>query len=343
MCNAFEHSYEELDQIQELLFEDFSSIYLIEANKSPKLIKRSELERNTRGFATPTSPESGKRRIQRGENAKLMKYDFHKKEAQQKFGTQYNMVSYRVKSQEETEKKSGGHVGYVVYNASNRNVKQVWCSCKDFFFRLWAPYASAEFATFDIEKPYADHVKKKHNREWTNETNPEGTLFLCKHLYRAMTDVLDMENLSRISLAREEEVTEEEQELRNQIQTDIRAQDTAEDQTDEVKPAEPVGEPEVPPTDTEVPNEEPAPVEAPIQQKAPVKKVAPQKPIVPPKKPVPSKFEDEYDKFIDDLEKEDEKELRNYEKKKQIKNRSTTTVTKRDVANMIQDKLRGTK
>ena len=358
MCNSFEHSYHLLNEVENFSFDEFDEVYLVEANKNPKLLKKSDLERQTRGFKSKSNSESGKDRIKRGKKAKLYKYDFHKKDAKDKFGSQYQMVSYSVKSNENTEKKNehGGQKGYIVYNASNRNVKRVWCSCKDFFYRLWAPYAQADFSTFDLDKPYSEYVAKHknketgeleaHNKDWTDETNPEGTLFLCKHLYRAMTDILDMNNLARIALARDEKVTEEEQELRDQIQTDIQNQGEGGENPalapapTKEPPSEPVEEPVFPEDEpTPAPAPKPAP-KAPVAPQKPVEK----KPVVKPKKPEPSEFEKEYDKFVDDVDKEEEQELRDYEKEKKIREQKPNKVIKRkDVVDLVKDKLHGEK
>jgi hypothetical protein len=337
----------------EYILESFNEIYLIEANKKPKLLQKANLQRATKRFRSSTNPESGKHRVQKAATSKLMKYEFHKKEAKEKFGNQYNIVSYRVLSKENTEKTADGHHGYIAYNASNRNIKQVFCDCKDFFFRLYAPYVSAEFATFDLDKPYSDYLIKKHNTKWTDETNPKGTLFLCKHLYRAMTDILDMENLSKIALARQKGVSEEEQELRDTIEADIRAQGETGGVPAEVKPPKPVpGEelddvaepteevPVEPVVEPEAPEEEPTP--APEPEPAPAAPVAQPKPL--PKKPKPaapekvepSEFEKEYDKFVGDIKQDEKDEEHEYEREKRLREKAVKST---DIKDLIKNKL----
>lgn len=326
-CNPFEFDYDFLSEMESFKFDNFNDIFLIEANKTPKLLKQKDMERSTRNYQTRTNPASGKMRLQRGDNSKLMKYDFDQKTAKEKFGNQYGMIVYNVKSSENSEGKADGQHGYIVYNKANKNIKQVWCSCSDFYWRLWAPYASAGFSTFDIDKKFEKWAKKGHTQEWTNETNPEGTLFLCKHLYRAMTDVLDMNNIEKIALARDTSLTQEEQELRSTIEKDIRQQGTGEEKTPE--PTKPVPQEEpapvipVEPTPAEQKSEPEQKVVVPVKPK-PVAKSKPEQKVPMQKKKIPSTFEKEYDKFVDDLEQEEEAELKAYEEKKKSQSKEDT-------------------
>jgi len=76
------------------------------------------------------------------------------------------------------------HWGYVIHDGND--VKQVFCDCMDFFYRLYAPMVKAGLATWDIPAKYKKRMEKfikPHNHAWTNDTNPTGKLYVCKHIY----------------------------------------------------------------------------------------------------------------------------------------------------------------
>jgi len=81
------------------------------------------------------------------------------------------------------------HWGYVKHQGDD--VKEVFCDCKDFFYRLYAPMVKNGLATWDIPAKYKKRLNKfvgVHNREWTKETNPTGKLYVCKHLYALLQE-----------------------------------------------------------------------------------------------------------------------------------------------------------
>jgi len=81
------------------------------------------------------------------------------------------------------------HWGYVIHDGND--VKQVFCDCMDFFYRLYAPMVRAGLATWDIPAKYKKRMEKfikPHNHEWTKETNPNGKLYVCKHLYALLQE-----------------------------------------------------------------------------------------------------------------------------------------------------------
>lgn len=299
MCNVchdfdehdsqFKREFEIISEIWDVNLDAFNQIVLVEAGKSPKTLAKKDLVDKT---------DDGRER--RGTNSMLMKYDFDKKTAQKLFGNQYNMITYKVQSQETTEYKDGvspekPHYGYIIYNNSNKRVKQVYCNCRDFLFRLFYAYDKAGFADMDFSEKYMkDKVNIKHNRQAPKVLNLDGTLFLCKHLYKAMTDVLDMNSLADIVLAREDGLDDEQKELAKTIEKDIRAQ--GDEEGNDVVDA----------------------VEKKRATKKPVAKKTTKKVTAEPvgDEETKSEFEKEYDKFNDDLETDKKKELTAYEKKK---------------------------
>ncbi|MFW6247358.1 MAG: hypothetical protein ACOC22_04285 [bacterium] len=89
-------------------------------------------------------------------------------------------VEYNVKAFPSTEKKR--HWGYFIWNPETREIEEAWCDCKDFFYRLYAPYEKKDLSKWDVEKKYSKRKPFDHNREWTKITNPEGRIFGCKHM-----------------------------------------------------------------------------------------------------------------------------------------------------------------
>jgi hypothetical protein len=106
------------------------------------------------------------------------------------------MLEYNFKSYPSTEEKR--HWGYILYNQPNKDITQIFCDCRDFFFRLWAPYNKAKLANYNNYPMYAKYKNKgrdtwptPHNKQWTVETNPSGKLYLCKHLAAALTGYVE--------------------------------------------------------------------------------------------------------------------------------------------------------
>jgi hypothetical protein len=93
----------------------------------------------------------------------------------------YLEAIYNCKAYPSTEKKR--HGGYIIFHPVKQVVKQLWCDCKDFNYRLYAPYVKSKMATWDLPAKMKKLRPFVHNREWTEKTNPDGRLFLCKHLW----------------------------------------------------------------------------------------------------------------------------------------------------------------
>lgn len=97
------------------------------------------------------------------------------------------MAEYNFKAFPSTEEKR--HWGYIVYDEDDNDIKEAYCDCRDYFFRLRAPYVRRELAPKkDNELPpkYQKRQPMRYNGRWTVVTNPTGQLFLCKHLAAAM-------------------------------------------------------------------------------------------------------------------------------------------------------------
>ena len=79
-------------------------------------------------------------------------------------------------------------LGYADVSQNKEYCNELFCSCGDFFYRLYAPYVAAGLSTWKVPSKYKGrqntNVKKApHNHRWTEKTNPMGKLFLCKHLW----------------------------------------------------------------------------------------------------------------------------------------------------------------
>lgn len=108
-------------------------------------------------------------------------------------GTAYFRATYNFsKSKPSSENKQ--HKGYADISSDKKYVSQLYCSCQDFFYRLYAPFVATGLATwnvppkFKINKSGPPQKRKNlspsaHTKVWTRETNPDGKLFLCKHLW----------------------------------------------------------------------------------------------------------------------------------------------------------------
>lgn len=97
-------------------------------------------------------------------------------------------LDYIVKAKPSIEKKT--HHGYIDFDPETNEIHEMFCDCKDYFFRLAAPLVKADLATWDLEKKYKKRMIKPHNKEWTNITNPSGKLFVCKHLYFILSNYI---------------------------------------------------------------------------------------------------------------------------------------------------------
>lgn len=96
-------------------------------------------------------------------------------------------LEYNFKSFPSVEMKR--HKGFVIHEGDK--LIHLFCDCKDFFYRLWTPLVEANLSKYSLPTKF-DYVFKENgdpSREWTNRTNPEGKLFVCKHL-AAMKDYI---------------------------------------------------------------------------------------------------------------------------------------------------------
>lgn len=101
------------------------------------------------------------------------------------------LLEYNFKSFPSSEEKR--HWGYILYDQPKKDVTQLFCDCRDFFFRLQAPYVKHKLANYNNYPMYAKYKRRSkdtwptpHNKQWTIKTNPSGNLYCCKHLYAAL-------------------------------------------------------------------------------------------------------------------------------------------------------------
>jgi len=103
-------------------------------------------------------------------------------DGQKYFRAEYNFVS---------QGSAKRQIGYADISHDKKMCSEMFCSCSDFFYRLYAPYVAAGLSTWNVPAKYqskqtANVKKAPHNHKWTVDTNPEGKLFLCKHLWAFM-------------------------------------------------------------------------------------------------------------------------------------------------------------
>jgi hypothetical protein len=85
-------------------------------------------------------------------------------------------------------KEGKRHKGYLVHK--DGKVVELYCNCADFFYRLWHPFFKKGFAVYNPMLKYgrydprihAPSYDKKHNQEPPEVRNPDGKLYVCKHL-----------------------------------------------------------------------------------------------------------------------------------------------------------------
>jgi len=97
------------------------------------------------------------------------------------------MMEFNFKAFPSTEEKR--HWGYIIYDEDDNDIKEMFCDCKDYFFRLRAPYARNSLAPkrdHDLPSKYGNRQPARFNGRWTVQTNPSGRLFACKHLTAAL-------------------------------------------------------------------------------------------------------------------------------------------------------------
>jgi hypothetical protein len=91
---------------------------------------------------------------------------------------------YIVKAKPTVEDKT--HHGYIDWNPKTKQIHEMFCDCKDFFYRLYAPLEKDELATWDLDKKYNKRLIATPNRDWTDITNPDGKTYVCKHLFHIL-------------------------------------------------------------------------------------------------------------------------------------------------------------
>ena len=97
-------------------------------------------------------------------------------------------MEYNFKSFPSTEQKR--QWGYIIYDPETKDIREAYCTCADYHFRLRAPYVRAKIGPQRGKLPpkYKNTRARKWawNGEWTKKTNPQGKIFTCKHLAAAI-------------------------------------------------------------------------------------------------------------------------------------------------------------
>jgi hypothetical protein len=108
-------------------------------------------------------------------------------------------MSYKFRSNPSTQLKN--HFGYVTWDESKKAIREVYCSCSDFNFRMYYPLVQRGLAKWNIDRRFLERTTttKFQNGVVTqtpfrhNHTNGKGIanvsparLIVCKHLYNAI-------------------------------------------------------------------------------------------------------------------------------------------------------------
>ena len=98
-------------------------------------------------------------------------------------GVKYFRAEYNFKSINSKDRQ----LGYADVSQDKQYCNELFCTCADFFYRLYAPYVAAGLSTWNVPPKYKSrqyrNVGKTPDHKWTVDTNPFGKLFLCKHLW----------------------------------------------------------------------------------------------------------------------------------------------------------------
>ena len=99
-------------------------------------------------------------------------------------GKKYFRAEYNFKSVKATKTQ----MGYADISQDKVYTNELFCTCADFFYRLYAPFVAAGLSTWNIPPKYkakqrSTVINAPHNHHWSELTNPQGSLFLCKHLW----------------------------------------------------------------------------------------------------------------------------------------------------------------
>jgi hypothetical protein len=98
----------------------------------------------------------------------------------------YEVLEFNFKSFPSTSGKRAR--GYIIHK--ERDVKEMYCSCEDFYYRLWYKLVDSGLSRFDVPRKFP-RVKPPNKMDMaTGDIRKDGEeLFLCKHL-AAMGDYL---------------------------------------------------------------------------------------------------------------------------------------------------------
>jgi hypothetical protein len=88
---------------------------------------------------------------------------------------------FNFKASPSTENKR--HHGWITYINKTQKITELYCSCKDYAFRLFKVYESKGMLNRSkIPNRYIKHASVIPKDEWPDVTNPKGKTYVCKHL-----------------------------------------------------------------------------------------------------------------------------------------------------------------
>jgi hypothetical protein len=99
-------------------------------------------------------------------------------------GNGLTRIEYNFKAKPSIEQKR--QYGYIIYDEKDNDIKQIYCSCKDWAYRLYYPMVQNDLATWDLDTKYKDKAPFVHNQKPTIISNPTEKIYICKHLYQLL-------------------------------------------------------------------------------------------------------------------------------------------------------------
>jgi hypothetical protein len=99
-------------------------------------------------------------------------------------GHSNDRLEFKVNSDPSTENKS--HTGYITYDPETKDIKQVFCDCKDFNYRQYYAMNKNKLASWKLPKKYKEEAPFDHNKEPSIVTNPDNKVYVCKHLAKVL-------------------------------------------------------------------------------------------------------------------------------------------------------------
>lgn len=78
------------------------------------------------------------------------------------------------------------HIGYVYYD-KDKDIKQMFCTCEDFYHRAYFRAIEEKRAVFKLlPDVYKKELRKRYKGNYPKEPEPENEIVMCKHITSAI-------------------------------------------------------------------------------------------------------------------------------------------------------------